>query len=87
MEWYSSCRYLGGTAAKLLLLGAAAFLLVRLGRRLTKGDESKASKRDADWPTINDADLETRFRLKRSGESPTSGRLKVQRSWSRDVLP
>ena len=76
------CRYLGGTAAKLLLLSAAVYLLVRLGRRLTEGDKAKASKSGADWPTIRDADLETRFRLKRLEERPSNGHLKVSCCWS-----
>ncbi|CAL8463821.1 g3355 [Coccomyxa elongata] len=75
----TTAKYLGGTAAKLLLLSAAIYLLVRLGRRLTEGDKAKASKSGADWPTISDADLETRFRLKRPEERPTNGHLKGNR--------
>ncbi|BDA48940.1 hypothetical protein COCOBI_13-0500 [Coccomyxa sp. Obi] len=75
----TTAKYLGGTGAKLLLLTAAVYLLVRLRRRLTEGDKAKASKSGADWPTINDADLETRFRLKRPEETPPDDRLKGNR--------
>lgn len=59
-----SCRYLGGSGGKLLLLGLAVFALVRLGGKLTGRDKAAAAKSGSAWPTIDDADLTTRFRLK-----------------------
>ena len=72
-----SCRYLGSSGGKLLLLGLAVVALVRLGGKLTGRDKAAAAKSGAAWPTIDDADLTTRFRLKQPEENAANAPVRV----------